>query len=132
MRTVSLRMLARDYPGIQEPALITHKGRIIGKWLPAHDGMPALIDGGMMTKEDYEDLKQTWEENTPRPYAEPEFVGRMEATTVKDLSKELGKEAPKPEPRGRVSKGLGEIPGSNPPSEDMMKSWEKSKPSPKK
>ncbi len=56
---------------------------------------------------------------------------RQEAT-VKDLSKELGKEAPKPDSRGRVSKGLGEIPGSNPPSQDMLKHWERSKPAPKK
>lgn len=55
-----------------------------------------------------------------------------EMTTVKDLSREVGKEAPRPDSRGRVSKGLGEIPGSNPPSEEMIRQWERSKPAPKK
>lgn len=123
MKTISLRSLSRRAPELTEEVLVLHNRLILGTFRPIPPTEPfdvvGVLSGEIGDIEAAEDNRKEFEVDEP-------------------VRKEVQKEQVKPEPRGRLSKGLGDVPGvtgeAGPERVDrtMTDAWTRSKPAPKK
>lgn len=107
-RTVGLRSLYRDAPGLVEPVLVVHGGRVIGRYVPvaAAEAMAALPDGSSREVAKVAGVSpQTVINNRPvqswtpdEPDAEPARV--------------IGADGTEPEPQAVVAPTSGPVSGS--------------------
>lgn len=92
MKTIGLRSLYKLAPTITEDVLVTHDRRIIGQFTPLQEVGPALV---------HRSIEAT---SGPATYSYKEAV--MDDTVKKAIEPDQVKEN-----RGKLSKGLGEVPG---------------------
>lgn len=92
MKTISLRKLARDAPTITEAVLVLHNRQVVGQYKPFTKDTALDFD----MSEIWDHLEEVPMDDIARKAIEPEKV--------------------KPEGRGKLSKGLGDLPGEPKPT----------------